>query len=166
MARADDWFVEASTDVERFSAQRHKAYMLYAFGDVEEAIRRYEAIMDEIGRARGTREDLGNTKLAVCNNLAYAYADIVNTTLGERLEARLKAREYLSVAEGLVAGLPDDDELGSWKKASNSGYKGIVAIMCGETLEEIEGGVRMCEESVRAMDPEFQDGQKAFLPPP
>jgi hypothetical protein len=37
-----------------------------------------------------------------------------------------------------VEALPDEEKLRRWKKASVLDTKGVVAIMCGETLEEIE----------------------------
>ena len=186
LAHADDWYISAKTGLERLRAKKFKAFMRFAFGNAEDSIDVLEEVIAEFDRLNvaGDKETC-IVKAEACNNLAYAYAEIIDTNAGERKDARANAEKYIKMAEELVAwGAQGDERVGemeedaapyikekataslleqAWPKSSLLDTKGVVAIMCGKTVSEIDEGLRMCEEAVEATDAQYQETQRAFL---
>lgn len=112
------------------------AYMLWASGDLERAIRVAEAGLD---RAQSTGESF-ETLLRFKNSLAYYYAD---ARISEKEEL---AREY---AEEAYRGRP-----GSPAVIDTLGY---VRIQFGRTREEVLAGMELCELAYKQGYPYFYE---------
>ena len=156
--KLNEWFIEGLTSGEKATALFAKSLTYYSFGRSVDAIMVGERALSEFvnrqnpeSKEAGDREML-RTEVRLKNNLAYFYADIVESDAGEKLEAGEKCGKYIeeAIAAASSLGVYFDSGGVSVDQGSNGDAlllgcalldtRGAVQIACANSLEELQAG--------------------------
>ena len=163
ISRIDDWILCTGDTTERFRAHAYKSYALYVMGLIKDAIDVGEEAIDKYKDKYRNDDPKVQIAIRLHNNLAYSYAELGETDVGERLNAEQRANQHIMQADELRQAIESDFEVGETRRGFHIDTRGFIKIKFGRTKEEIYEGLKLCELSIEQVPESLKDGQRFFF---